>query len=103
MTLVLSKATGLPAGSSLLLGAVLFLFNASSFPSWVFRDFCQQNKVGLETLNASFVAAVPYFSQNANILHLSFAVSLIIYLKRITRSQVLMNPFVPLNLLKMRI
>src|SRR3990167_6556528 len=84
----------------LVLGAVLFLFKASSFPRDSFRAFCQRNRVGRETPKASSVAWVPYFSQKAKILTLSFAVSVIIYRKRITLSQVLIKPLVPLNLLK---
>src|SRR3989339_438023 len=71
----------------LFLGAVLFLFNASSFPSPFCKVLCHLNRVGLETLKASLVAKSPYFSQKARIRHLSFACSVIIYRKRIILSQ----------------
>ena len=88
----------------------LFCFGAfdlglrdSSFPPPSFNLFCQSKSVLLFVPKASSTALVPYFSQKASILVLCFACSVIIYRKRITLSHVETKPFVPQNLLKMRI
>src|SRR3989344_7348864 len=64
---------------------------------------CHSNKVLLETLKASIVASRPCCFQKLRILALLLASSVIISRKRITRSQVLIKPLVPLNLLNILI
>src|ERR1035437_4623372 len=84
-------------------GAFDIGFRLSSFPPPFFSLLCQSKRVRLFVPKASSTALVPYFSQKASILVLSFACSVIIYRKRITLSQVETKPFVPRNLLKIRI
>lgn len=62
-----------------------------------------RKSVGLETSNASFVAAIPCVFQKSNAFaRLRTSVSFLICRKRIVRSHMNNHPFVPLNTLKIR-